>query len=370
MKNVMLNKYLLAVLGVCAITSAFAIDIEIPVATSNDATGVQVNVNEPVDSKQATVKQASNDTASDAETAQDAAKSAYIDTIGTHDKLSNKSVQNSKGEAQYLQQVGIPEVPVSVLRRSATNSPTYTNQARINDQSVLVMEPGVNQIVPVAVDHLNRIVTPFGEPVITTMSNNATTEVNQNVVYVGTNDEDPVTAFITEKGDQSRALSLTLVPQKIPPRELFLRLSDGYTASAPFSNPQAKRWETSQPYVEAIRTAFRSIALGDLPQGYALGRMTGAIPRPNCDQAGLRFDFGNGQVLTGHSLSIMVGVARNTSTTPIEFKESACGNWDVAAVSAWPINVLEAGEATEIYIARKVNSEKPQTSKRPSLLGR
>src|SRR5699024_6437245 len=126
---------------------------------------------------------------------------------------------------------------------------------------------------------------------------------------------------------------------KIPPRELFLRLSDGY-GSTPTSNPQAKRWETSQPYVESIREAFREIALGDLPQGYAIGRMTAALDKPQCDQPGLSFDSASGQVLTGHSLSIVVGVASNTSGQPVEFKEAACGNWDVAAVTAWPVNVL------------------------------
>ncbi|ECM4797669.1 conjugal transfer protein TraK, partial [Salmonella enterica subsp. enterica serovar Albert] len=54
---------------------------------------------------------------------------------------------------------------------------------------------------------------------------------------------------------------------------------------------------------------------------------------------------------------------------PIEFKEALCGSWDVAAVTTWPLNVLEPGQKTEIYVAKKQKRGLAPTSKRPSLLG-
>ena len=42
---------------------------------------------------------------------------------------------------------------------------------------------------------------------------------------------------------------------------------------------------------------------------------------------------------------------------------------DVAAVTTWPLNVLEPGQKTEIYVAMKQGRGQASTSKRPSLLG-
>jgi len=299
--------------------------------------------------------------------------SSHKATSANESRESSGSDIKPKTEANQniLQQVNMPEVPAQVLPKSAVNRPSYTDSAQINDKSVLKMEPGVNQIVPIAVNHLNRIVTPFSNPVVTTMSDSATTEIAQNIVYIGTNDDLPVTAFITEHGDQSHAMSLTLVPQRIPPRELFLQLSNSYGfGAASMSNPEAKRWETSQPYVETIRDVFRQVALGELPQGYSINRVTTHTDTPFCNQSGLNFDFRSGQVLAGHSLTVLIGVVTNTSSQAIEFQEASCGDWDVAAVAAWPNSVLNPRQKSEVYIAKKVNTAKPQTSKRPSLLGR
>lgn len=344
MKNARIatKAFALALSSVCSLAPAYGVEIQIPVSTSRDVAPPSAQ------SEEKTVS-----------------SSGATDTPKPQEKAAQPKAER---ETKYLQQVDMPSVPASVLRRDSAG-PSYAGMAKINDQAVLTMEPGVNQIVPVAIGHLNRIVTPFGTPVVTTMSENATTEVRQNVVYVGTEDEAPVTAFITENGDQSRALSLTLVPQRIPPRELFVRMADGYSVGVPYSNPAAERWEMSQPYVETIRSVFRSIALGELPQGYAMSKVTGAIRLPQCQMSGLAFDFARGQVLSGHSLSVLIGVVRNVSGMPLEIKEAACGDWDVAAVAAWPRNVLEPGERSEVYVARRVGKNKPATSKRPSLLG-
>ena len=55
----------------------------------------------------------------------------------------------------------------------------------------------------------------------------ATTQVDGNAVYVATASEDPVSLFITEKGDTATAISLTLAPRHIPPREVRLVLTGG-----------------------------------------------------------------------------------------------------------------------------------------------
>ena len=73
--------------------------------------------------------------------------------------------------------------------------------------------------------------------------------------------------------------------------------------------------------------------------------------------------------MMGHNLNVFIGVAQNTSTQTIEFKEALCGGWEVAAVTTWPLNVLEPGQKTEIYVAMKQGRGQSTASKRPSLLG-
>tara|TARA_R110002051_G_scaffold299268_1_gene366395 strand:- start:4680 stop:5408 length:729 start_codon:yes stop_codon:yes gene_type:complete len=240
----------------------------------------------------------------------------------------------------------------------------------MNENPRLVMTPGVNELVPIAVNHLNRIVTPFAEPAINTTSN-ATVTIEDNVVYVATNEENPVTVFITQKGSQARALSLTLVPRRIPPRELFLELEGGASQAVMIGNPKAERWETSQPYIDTLRSVMRSLALGDIPQGYTLHDTNTQQRLPSCQQPGFSFRFAGGQTMVGHRLSVSIGVATNVSGQPLEFKEQSCGDWDVAAVAAWPRNVLAPNERTEVYVIRRSDGVAPQssTNARPSLLG-
>lgn len=253
-----------------------------------------------------------------------------------------------------------PPQKAAAVASSSANEAVTTYQ----DRSKVPMEPGVNEIIQVAVNHLNRIVTPYPEPKITT-SSPATTEIRDNVIYIGTTQESPLTLFITEKGSEEQALSLTLIPRKIPPREIFLQLKEG-TSNIRYTK-RAEKWEQSQPYVATIEQLFRTLALGQLPPGYSFeDDPNGELPA--CRQTGLAFDFQSGQTVMGHNLIVHIGIAKNTSPHAIEFIENTCGDWDVAAVSAFPRNVLNPGERTEIYVAQKRNYKREIKVKRPSLL--
>lgn len=282
------------------------------------------------------------------------------------------------GITQAIADVNIPVVPASVMVKDVPRPTTSIATPKANSDSEsmtaskgthLTVKPGVNEIVPVAIDHLNRIVTPFSTPVVQT-SSGATTNIKDNVVYVATNAETPVTMFITEEGSQSVAVSLTLLPQKIPPRELFVALDGALSNPAFVGSTKAEKWETSQPYVDTLRDLLRSVALGTTPQGYTLHNLEPGVPLPHCAQPGMEFDFRNGQILMGHKLSVSIGVARNVSGQPLEFREAACGDWDVAAVAAWPRNVLAPNERTEVYVVKRQGErEATATTRRPSLLG-
>jgi len=264
-------------------------------------------------------------------------------------------------------------VPASVAKTTAGSEESVAMVSSLED---VVVQPGVNTIVPVAIGHLNRIVTPFEKPIVQTVST-STVDVKGNVVYVSTKEDAPIAMYITPKDDESVAISLTLAPRKIPPIQANLilgqvpgsggRASPGGMGGFRYSG-QAKKWEEGQPYMESIKGIMRSLALGGIPKGFSMGKLSRTDTLPACYQEGVSFDFSRSQIVLGHNFKALVGVARNSSNVPVMFDETSCTHPSLAAAAAWPRNMLEPGQSTEIYIVTRVGDAPAEESSRPSLL--
>lgn len=250
----------------------------------------------------------------------------------------------------------------------------------INTGNVIAMKPGDNVFIPISREHPNRLLTPFTNPnVISTSLSGGRKKgecgevcVRDGVIYITTDSPTAVTAFITEKGHEDIAFSVTMVPQAIPPREVRftlpvnitdeLRREKGKTGSM----ARAQVWETTQPYVETLKRSLRAVALGQVPDGYTLRNVRPTDRVPTCSHPGLNIDFTHGQVMEGFNLNIYAGVITNLANKPVEFRNQNCGNWQNAAVTSWPLTVLRPGQQTEIYIAVKQEEEAaPETVRRP-----
>lgn len=258
---------------------------------------------------------------------------------------------------------------------SASNSGAVPTGLNVSSESNIEVKPGVTQIAAISRGHLNRIVTPFPSPEVMTSSLNAGSGdecgevcIKDNVIYVTTESQRPVTLSINEEGRQDAAIMMTLVPKDVPPRELTLSFGDSMMAGLSFGSKKAQSWEESQPYVTTLTDLFRQIALGEVPQGYTLHNSDSSV-MPVCYQEGITYSFVDGQRMLGHHFEVAIGVATNSSSGPVEIRETACGSPNVAAVAAWPRNVLEPGDKTEVYVATTKSSGggKP-TSQRPSLV--
>ena len=299
----------------------------------------------------------------------------------------NKTVEIEAAKQTSAEVQATPVYPLvasNTVRNSARQARADVEnggaRSGLNESNSLLMKPGVNVMIPIAMFHANRIVTPFKRPqVISTTLTGGSKDgecgevcVRGNVVYISTDKTHPVTAFITEKGNDGVALSLTMIPKRIPPREIELRVPDEVqekiaVGTAVVGSPdEADAWETSMPYVEMIRESFHMIAKGEVPSGYSLRKTRASDAIPSCKQPGLSFDFKNGQVLTGSKVNVFVGVAENIGNQPIEFREQNCGGWDVSAVAAWPLKVLKPRQKTEIFVAVR-EAEKPSaaTTRKP-----
>jgi conjugal transfer pilus assembly protein TraK len=261
-------------------------------------------------------------------------------------------------------QVELPPVDASVLNTPSQQVATYVAP------QTLQVKPGINELMPIAVGHLNRLVTPFDNPVVTTTSQ-ATTRTQGKIVYVATADETPVTLYITPGDNQDIALSLTLIPKRIPAREIRLsldqetykRLTQWQRQSTTSSDKPANQ---EQDYIATLKQLFRDLGLQKTPAGFSL-RDPSQSEQIHCHQD--RVLIRTGQLLEGQELLIFVGVARNTGVIPIEFDERACASTqdEVLAVAAWPKVVLGPGESTELYVAVRRKDETAITV-RPSLL--
>lgn len=267
----------------------------------------------------------------------------------------------------------IPAVPVSVV---TNNVPKYQNSKTSNAQSnEISVQPGVNQIVTIAVGQTNRLITPFSNPQVASSNltggdlNGAGGElsVKDNVVYVSTNKTYPTSLFITDEGNENLAISLTLVPRKIPSREVKLNLnSDDYELS--YSSQETEAWEKSQPFISGIKKTLREIALQRVPAGYQLSKIPKNYDLPVCASEGFNVDFSKGQLIAGSKLHYLVGKVTNVSAHPLEFRESTCGNYDIAAVALWPNNLLEPGQSSEIYVVKHASGRKQLQQVRSSVL--
>jgi len=261
-----------------------------------------------------------------------------------------------------------PSVPASVVKKPTPVQPIESRQD-------VVVASGTNTLIPISRGQINRLVTPFDNPHIQTVSE-ADISTSGNVIYVTTQDEKPVTMFVTPEDDESVAISLTLLPQGVPPIQANLILAknvQGLASGMPVTSStnysgQARKWERSQPYMDTLRSLMREMALGKLPRGYSFGALTSGNKIPACAQPSLSFDFSKSQLIEGHDFRVFVATAENVSARTVEFDHGSCTHPHRAAVSAWPDEVLEPGQKTEVFVVTRVPTEVPQSSTRPSLL--
>lgn len=244
-------------------------------------------------------------------------------------------------------------------KRSRPASASLVNSL---ERSFLIVKEGQNVLIPVAQGHINRLIVPFENPKVVTTSS-ATIQTDGHVVYVATRTNVPVTMFITPEDAERPAISVSLIPKRIPPREIELRLSASEATFLPASKSRAEKWERSMPYIEVIKEAMKRLAQGRVPDGYSLSKIPKTAPTPLCHQDGIKFSFHPGQVANGSKLRIYVGTALNVSNQVIELKERSCGNWGVAGVAAWPRVWLKPGEKTEVYVAMRNGIWIKKTSK-------
>lgn len=230
----------------------------------------------------------------------------------------------------------------------------------------ITVKTGVTEIIPIAIARMNRFLTPFHDPVIKTTSTASITR-NGGIVYVATDTAESISMFVMEKSDPEQAISLTLTPASIPPVQVELTLA-GYEPKPAPPAERAKDSPGTTPYVEAVKTLMRALALHRIPDGFAMAQIN-KVPKSDLPRCRLgNVDVHLAQVLEGHSMNAFVARAVNVSIDPTEIEESGCSSDAVLAVAAWPRSHLEPGQDTELYIVVRRHDQGEAPADRPSVL--
>lgn len=254
------------------------------------------------------------------------------------------------------------------MRDMLLSSPGVPRLSMAPPPAEVVVREGRTSTFGIAHGALNRLVTPFDDPVAKTASPEATVTKEGRIIYVATNGLDPISLFVYDRSAPDVAIALTLVPSQIPAVSVRLKI-EGYTpppvqvAAAP---DRARRFESEQPYTEAIKLLFRTMAQGKVPSGYGLEVLSADRPGlPRCQVPGL--SVRPAQLLTGHRMNAVVLAVQNRTGSTIHFNERACAGRNVLAVAAWPRVTLLPMQETEVYIAMR-RPQPGDPAERPSVL--
>jgi conjugal transfer pilus assembly protein TraK len=273
---------------------------------------------------------------------------------------------SKEAEALAAQINGLRQtLPVSSSETDSTNARGLTPPP-----AKLSVRPGIVEVIPIALHHLNRIRTPFSDPEVETVNETVMIEAKGSVIYVSTDVRDPISLFVTERGQPDLALSLQLMPARIPQIETSLEIPGLSLSALPGEPRAAEDWELDQPYVETLSELMATLARQEVPTGYGMKAFGAedALHLPAC-----AFPPGivvrPAQIVIGSNLIAVIAEVRNEGPMQVVLDESACGSAGVLAVAAYPHLTLDRGQSTELYIARELPQQLPITARRPVVVG-
>lgn len=236
---------------------------------------------------------------------------------------------------------------------------------------VVASIPGRAEIMPMAMGHLNRIETPFNDPMVRSAAaaDAMTIEFDQNFVYVAVTQ--PVTLFIHEKGYPDPAIVVSLVPQRIAPRQVRVTLPSTamrevqqHAATVKANNAPRKPAAESGPKANSAgvrrepepRAATNTVAhmvqdfsQGKLPAGFVNISLEGFEAAAFCSHAGVRFSFRQGAGIASNEYIIVRGMAEASKTT--ELNEQWCARHPQTLAAAFaPRTQIGPNHPADFYV--------------------
>lgn len=292
------------------------------------------------------------------------------------------SVTDPRGEPAANEPAEREQGGESASKSSAANSrpaPDPDPDYQGGDRQEITTEFGSNKLLVISQGHPNRLVAPWRDPEVRT-AHDAEIQVEGRVIYVTTEQSAPITLYVTDGRNEERALSLTLVPRRVPPREYGITVAGMRSMESLVEPDKAGSWERANPVRESVNQALVAAAKGEIPPGYGMSsdiepqampifcRWGDAPEEPGQESIDDHINLGTGQRLEGRNLTVWVAPVRNDSDEPIEVVGPECYHSGILAVSSYPRAVVRPGEKTELYIVER-RAPTPSGRERPSAIG-
>ena len=196
---------------------------------------------------------------------------------------------------------------------------------------------------------MNRISTPFRNPIVL-VNGGAKSKVVGQDVYVVMESDQPIGVYIREDdnlANNSPVASLTLVPKAVPPQNIAVVLENSMKER--LTNPNAK---IASDYTDVIRQTLGMIAQKKLPDGYSrsnvnektIARIGAVTLQPKVLYSGVEHN-------------VYVYLARNVTGQIIELSEPSFWHKGVRAVAFGDSKIrLAPNDTTEILILADVGN--------------
>ena len=239
--------------------------------------------------------------------------------------------------------------------------------------NVITILPGRTELLPMAIGHLNRLETPFSDPMVRTSAaaDALTVEFDQNFVYVALSQA--VTLFIHERGHPDPAIVVALIPEQIAPRQVRLNVPAAISAqikkqapkpavkSSASSKTPGPRANSAgvhrdnppglgQRSAKAVRD-LRTFSEGRMPRGYQSGSIAAYAAKSFCAAQGVTFTFSQGAMIFDGTNYIVRGMATTRSKKPVDLNEQWCmAHPGSLAAGFFPRTQISNDAPTDFYI--------------------
>jgi len=235
---------------------------------------------------------------------------------------------------------------------------------------VVAVFPGRAEILPMATAHLNRIETPFSDPMVRTsaQADALNVEFDQNYIYVSVTQ--PVTLFIHQRGYPDPAVVVSLVPQRISPRQVKLAIPPSMTAqvkknqavataaasgtdaaAGPKTNSAGiRRASPSGAATGSLAHLIQTFAKGRVPKGFKSVSVSAWSTKSFCrTTGGARFTFEQGAAVASNDYVIVRGMV--TASRKISLDERVCAlNPETLAVAFSPRTEVGPDHPTDFFV--------------------
>jgi conjugal transfer pilus assembly protein TraK len=257
--------------------------------------------------------------------------------------------QSSSSDLSGSTKTQVAQLPHESLTNAGmlARKPISLDAANLKQQTV-VIDNDDTHVLPVSSSSMNRVNTPFRNPIVLVNGGAQYKIVGQDVYMVMESDQ-PVGVYIREDdniSNNSPVASLTLVPKPIPMQNISVVLAN--TLRERLSNPNAK---LATDYTDVLRVTISQVSVGKLPDGYSksnvkekvIARVGAVTLQPKA-------------IYSGVENNVYVYTATNVSGQYVELSEPSFWHKGVRAVTFNDKLKLKPNDQTEVIIIADVGS--------------